>query len=129
MRLVGHVIRDLVTSALHLVWFATLITLLSSLYQLRYKFSIISTSFFWKKSLICLNKLLQIEKKYLNISLENYLQIKVFSDWWYWSKNSELILYKKATERNCRKVVRQWPAEHRRPDFWDVKINFNLGQS
>ena len=62
------------------VRFATATTLFSSLYQLGYNFSIISISFFFRRSPTCLNELLQIKQKCLNTSLVDYLQTNAFAD-------------------------------------------------
>ena len=43
-------------------------------------FQLISTSSLWRKSPIYLNELLQIKQKYLNTSLEDYLQVNVYPD-------------------------------------------------
>ena len=40
------------------------------------------------------------KQKRLSISLEDYLQINAFLDWWLWSKRSELTLYEKTTKRS-----------------------------
>ena len=66
------------------------------------------------------------KQKRLSISLEDYLQINVFLNWWWLSKKNELTLYQEATKSGRKKAVRGQPARYGKPDSWDVNMTINL---